>query len=655
MILPLNNNNPKIQSMFKKLYAIMAALVLVSCAGQSGFDAASVADATPVQIDKVEPLSWWTGMKLPLQIMVKGENISQYSARIEGGRGVEVVAAHPGESANYQFLDVRIDKNAQPGTYYLVFTKGEESFKVPYEIAARVEGSAERKSFTTADMIYLIMPDRFSNGDPSNDNSDLTSEKADRNAFFGRHGGDIQGLINHLDYIHDLGATAIWCTPLLEDNQPEESYHGYACTDYYHIDSRFGSNELYREYAEKAHEKDLKVIMDIVTNHCGTAHWWMEDLPFADWIHQFPEFTPSNVCFSTNMDINASKQDLYIQESGWFVPTMADMNLDNPYVLQYFKQWAIWWIEYAGLDGFRVDTYPYNEREPMSQWCEAIINEYPNFNIVGECWTTMVPQLAYWQADNPNKDGFNSHLPSIMDFPLHDAIRMGLNEPAVWGQGMVRIYDALSNDFAYQDLSHMMTFVGNHDTDRIADVLGKDPDKVKLAMTMLATLRGIPQMFAGDEQMQVSKRRSEGHGGLRCDFPGGWAGDSIDAFTAEGRAAMTCNTDGEAVAKGQIEDVYNYVSRLFNWRKGKKVIHDGSTMHFLSRDNTYGYFRYDNEEVVFVFINNADETKNIPWDNYAELTSDLHQGRNVLTGESVEVSSKTVVAPHKALVVEFNR
>ena len=432
---------------------------------------------------------------------------------------------------------------------------------------------------------------------------------------------------------------------MLEDNVPVESYHGYACTDYYHIDPRMGTNELYREFVGKAHEKDIKVIMDVVTNHCGTSHWWMADLPFNDWIHQFPEYTGTNICFSTNMDINASKQDLHIQESGWFVPSMPDMNLNNPFVLNYFKQWAVWWIEYAGLDGFRVDTYPYNEREPMAQWCEAIMNEYPNFNIVGEVWTASIPQLAYWQGGNANKDGFDSHLPAIMDFPLHDAMRAGLSESNPgWGQGMTRVYDCLSHDFLYHDLSNMMIFAGNHDTDRLGDVVGRNPNKAKLAITMMATLRGIPQVFAGDEMMFVSKDLSQGHGGLRVDFPGGWEGDKADYFTADGRAKNAL-----------VADLHNYSRTLFQWRKSKGVIHSGKTTHFITRDNTYGYFRYNDDEVVFVYINNSSEPKNIPWSYYDEITACLTTGRNVITGEVVTLSDDTVVAPEQALVVEFSK
>ena len=641
--------------MIRIILTLAAAVALTSCSGPA-FDPAAVADADAQQVTRVEPLSWWTGMKMPLQLLVQGENISEYNVAIEGGAGVSVEKVTKADSPNYLFVDVKIASNADPGTYYIVFSKDGQSFKYPYEIAARAEGSAERKSFTTADMIYLIMPDRFANGDTSNDSTEDTDDKYARHELFGRHGGDIQGIINNLDYISDLGATAIWCTPLLEDNQPEHSYHGYACTDYYHIDSRFGTNDLFKEYVDKAHEKDIKIIMDIVPNHAGSAHWWMKDTPFKDWYHVFDKYTGSNIAFSTNMDPNASKQDLYIQESGWFDRSMVDMNLDNPFVLRYFQQWAIWWIEWSGLDGFRVDTYPYNEKDPMSEWCAAVMNEYPNFNIVGEVWTASIPQLAYWQGGNNNKDGFDSHLKSVMDFPLHDALRAGLNEDYPgWGQGMTRVYETLSHDFVYHDLSNMMIFPGNHDTDRLGDVLRKNPKRVKIAMAMMATMRGYPQIFAGDELMFTSCDLSMGHGGLRVDFPGGWPGDEMDLFSAEGRAKAAKNTDGLAVPQGQAADLFNYVSHLFQWRKTKDVIHNGKTMHFITRDNTYGYFRYDDDDVVFVYVNNSLEPKNIPWTYYKEISEGLSGGVNVVTGEPCEVSDATVAEPQSVLIVEYKK
>ena len=619
----------------------MAAFAAVSCASTPAFDPATVADAEG-QVSRVEPLSWWVGMQTPLQLMIQGEAISEYDLRIEG-EGVAIRTIHKAESPNYLFVDVAIDADAPAGTRYLVFTRGEESFKVAYELNERREGSRERTSFTTADVIYLLMPDRFANGDPTIDSTEDTLEKADRKNLHGRHGGDLQGIIDHLDYIADLGMTAIWSTPLLLDNEPAYSYHGYACSDYYHIDPRYGSNELYRTYVEEAHKRGIKILMDIVTNHCGTAHWWMQDLPFADWIHQFDTFTRTNAIFSTNMDINASQYDLKLHESGWFDTSMPDMNLDNPYLLQYFKQWAVWWIEYANLDGFRVDTYPYNEKEPMSEWCQAILAEYPNFNIVGECWTADIPQLAYWQGGNANKDGFDTHLPSIMDFPLRDAICAALPTDSLrWGEGMIRVYNTLADDFVYHDLSKMMIFVGNHDIERVADVLKGNTKRVKLAMTMLATMRGIPQMFAGDELMLRSADLTQGHGGLRCDTPGGWADDPVNLFEEEGRT-------------GDAKEIFDHTRKLFRWRKGKAVIHNGRTLHFAGQDNTYAYFRYNDEEAVFVFVNNSRGRKQIPWDHYAEFTSTLSEGRNVLTGEAYTVGDQMVVGAREAVVIEFKR
>ncbi len=620
----------------------LAVAGLAACGTQPAFDPDSVADAAD-EVTRVEPLSWWTGMRTPLQLLVNGEGIAACDLRIEGGEGVKILALHPAESPNYLFADVEIADDAAAGTYYLVFSRDGREFKVPYEIAARREGSAQRKSFSSADAIYLLMPDRFADGDPSIDTVAAMQEPADRSAFFGRHGGDLQGMIDHLDYIASLGMTAVWPTPLLVDNEPRESYHGYACGDYYHIDPRFGTNDLYREFVAKAHEKGLKVIMDIVTNHCGVSHWWMNDLPFADWIHQFPEYTGTNVCFSTNMDPNASQYDLNLQESGWFVPSMPDMNLDNPFVLHYFQQWAVWWAEFADLDGFRVDTYPYNEKGPMSEWCAAVRREYPELNIVGECWTSSIPQLAYWQGGNANKDGFDSHLPAIMDFPLQEALCRALPTDSLrWGEGMTRVYDCLSHDFVYHDVDNMLIFAANHDTERIGDVLRWNPDRLKLSMAMLATMRGIPQIFAGDEMMFTSKDRSQGHGGLRVDFPGGWQGDAKNLFDPAGRTGLD-------------KELFDYTQRLFQWRKRTPVLHTGRTMHFLARDNTYAYFRYDDETVVFVFINNSRGRKQVPWSHYAELAADLKEGRNVLTDETMTVDDRTTVGPRQALIVEFER
>lgn len=624
----------------KKVLTMIATTAMLASCAQSSFDPSTVADADINQIDRVEPLSWWIGMKTPLQLLVQGPGISTYDVTLEGGNA-RISKVHKAESPNYLFLDVEFSSSAQPGTYYFVFSKDEESFKVPYRVDARREGSAQRQSFSTKDLIYLIMPDRFVDGDPSLDAVPRNMESVDKEAFMGRHGGDIAGIRSQLDYLADLGVTAIWNTPLLEDNEPVASYHGYACTDYYHIDRRFGTNEDYRNLVAECHSKGIKLIMDIVTNHCGTAHWWMADLPFKDWIHQWPEYTKSNCAFSAQNDPYCSDLDRENMLGGWFDTSMPDMNLDNPYTLQYFKQWAVWWIEFADLDGLRVDTYPYNEKEPMSQWCKSVREEYPNLNIVGEVWSCNVPQLAYWQANHPNWDGFNSNLPCIMDFPLQAAICEGMPRDSVnWDEGMVKIYDAIANDQYYTDMSNMMIFPGNHDTERIADILNKSVPRQKIVMAMMATLRGIPQILYADELMAVSKDRKWGHGGLRIDFPLDWKDDPVAV------------------------EVHDYTRTLFNWRKTASAVHNGNTIHFLRRDNTYAYFRYDDNQTVFVYINNSRRNQLIPWEDYAEFTvagarrrgpdsEALINGVDVVTGKTVDFSKPVKVGPRSVLVVDF--
>ena len=646
----------------KKILSLCLTAALAAC---SSFNPSEVPDAPDGALAHVEPLSWWTGMKCPLQLLVNGPDISSWDVRAEGG--IKVTAVHKAESPNYLFVDVTVPASLKPGTCWLVFSKDGQSFKYPYEIAARREGSAQRKSFDTSDLIYLIMPDRFANGDPSNDSTPDTAEKADRTTIGSRHGGDLQGIIDHLDYIADLGATAIWNTPLLLDNDRRGSYHGYAAADYYKIDPRFGDNALYKEFVAKAHKKGLKVIMDIVTNHSGTTtHWWAEDLPFQDWIHQFPTYTGSNYAFSALSDPHASQRDAMLMDSGWFTRGMVDMNLDNPWLLQYFKQWAIWWIEYSDLDGFRVDTYPYNEKYPMAQWCKAVTEEYPNFNIVGECWTSTPASIAYWQKDARNPDGFNSNLPTVMDFPMMNAAnsvfgapqggRPGAPQGGRGGASARALYDNLAQDYLYNDLDHIMIFPSNHDTRRIGDIVGKDPERFKALMTYFATSRGILQIFSGDEMMFSSADLRAGDPGLRVDFPGGWEGDAFDFFTDEGRAAADVDFDGQPIEKGMRAELFDYCRKLFRWRKTAEVIHSGKTLHFMPNRGGYGYFRYNDTDTVFVFINpSPTEPATIPWSEYAEITEGLGTGKNVMTGETVTITDGTQVAPMTALVVEYKK
>ena len=594
------------------------------------------------RIDRAEPLCWWVDMQCELTLLLHGEDLSDaevHISQLHNGKvmkgactGLVVKGQHNAESKNYLFVDLDVK---EAGDYRITLKKGKRSTSVDYSIYTRRDGSREREGFSSKDMIYLIMSDRFVDGDASNNTLAEMAEAADKSNVHGRFGGDIQGIINSLDHIASLGATAIWPTPLLEDNEAAWSYHGYACSDYYHIDPRYGSNEMYCELVEKAHEKGIKMIMDMVPNHCGGTHWWMKDLPYQDWINQFDEFTNTHNVFSANYDINASEFDRKLSNRGWFDRPMPDMNLENTDLLQYFKQWAIWWIEYANLDGLRVDTYPYIEMIPGSEWVKAIMDEYPNLNIVGECWTRPTPAVAYWQSGVKNHNGFDSHLPSVMDFPLEEAIRQALeSNNQGWGGGLTRVYDVLTMDYMYADVNNILIMLGNHDMDRITDVVkDQDPRRVKLATALLATMRGIPQVFYGDEYGMTSADRSLGHSTLRMPLP-----------------------LGEQVTAAQ-QDMFDYQSRLFQWRKGEEVIHTGRTMHFMSRDNTYGFFRYNDNEAVFVFANASEDSRTIPTGNYVELLSQYNPvGVDVMTGKTYDLSQRDIVVePLSTLIVKLQK
>ena len=572
-------------------------------------------------------------MNTPLTLMFHGEDLADAQVsvnQIVRGKvvrgaclGLVPKAQHNAESPNYLFVDMEVN---QPGTYRITLKKGNKKATYDYLISERREGSRERNSFTAADVIYLIMSDRFVDGDESNNSTKNTREKADKSNINGRFGGDIQGIINSFDHIAKLGCTAIWPTPMLGDDEEAWSYHGYACSDYYHIDPRYGSNELYAQMVEQAHAKGLKILMDMVPNHCGGAHWWMKDLPYQDWINQFPQFTNTNNVFTANYDINASEYDRLLSNRGWFDTPMPDMNLENPDLLKYFQQWAIWWVEYANLDGLRVDTYPYIEKIPGSLWIKAIREEYPNINIVGECWTRPAPAVAYWQSGTKNFDGFDSYLPTVMDFPVEEAIRQALeNDGKGWGNGLTRVYDAMTMDYMYADVNKLLTFLGNHDMARITDVVkDKDPRRVKLGYVLLATMRGIPQVLYGDEYAMTSANLEDpsNHSYLRAPLPQG----------AEVTAPM--------------QDMFDFQSKLFQWRKSEPVLHWGKTMHFLARDNTYAFFRYNDNEAVFVFTNAAEEERTIPTDHYAEILGKYNAvGINPMNGEKVDLSRKDIKVP----------
>ena len=590
------------------------------------------------KIQQVEPLCWWTDMTTPLTLLFHGEDLADAQVSVQqvvkgkAMRGVCLglvpTGQHNAESPNYLFVNMDVN---QPGTYRITLKKGKKKATYDYVINERRAGSRERHSFDASDVVYLIMSDRFVDGDESNNSTKDTREKANKADVNGRFGGDIQGIINSFDHIAKLGCTAIWPTPMLGDDEAAWSYHGYACSDYYHIDPRYGDNALYAKMVQLAHEKGLKILMDMVPNHCGAAHWWMKDLPYPDWINQFPEFTNTNNVFTANYDINASQYDRQLSNRGWFDKPMPDMNLENPDLLKYFQQWAIWWIEFADLDGLRVDTYPYIERIPGSQWLKAIREEYPNINIVGECWTRPAPAVAYWQSGTKNFDGFDSNLPTVMDFPVEEAIRQALeNDGTGWGNGLTRVYDAMTLDYMYADVNKLLTFLGNHDMARITDIVkDKDPRRVKLAYVLLATMRGIPQLLYGDEYAMTADGDPNSHSLLRMPLPLG------DAVTP------------------QMQDMFDFQSKLFQWRKKEPVLHFGKTMHFIGgRDNTYAFFRYNDKEAVFVFANAAMEARRIPTKTYAEILGNYNAvGFNPLNGELVDLNRKDIEVPALSTVI----
>ncbi len=581
-------------------------------------------------------------METRLQVMFHGEGIGECSVRVlEDGVGVSEV--HKAQSPNYLFVDVEVDDRAKPGYYTFEFVKGRKISTYKYHIGERREGSAARESFSSADLVYLIMPDRFANGDTSNDTTRDTAEGLDRSGFNGRHGGDIQGVIDHLPYMAGLGVTSLWSTPFTLDNEPVYSYHGYACADYYKIDPRFGTNELYKKMTAEAHRNGIKIIMDIVTNHCGTAHWWMDDLPFADWINQWPQMTRSNSAMPVAMAPNASEYDKKLFFRGWFDRSMPDMNMDNPYVLNYFKQWAVWWIEEMDIDGLRVDTYPFNSKEPMAEWVRGVLAEYPGLSIVAECWHTSPSQVSYWAGGQDNRDGYDSGLPMVMDFPLMFAVNNALrSKKPEWEKGTMEIYNVLAQDFLYPDPNALMIVLDNHDTEHLADLMDGNVDKIKMGITLLATLRGMPQIWTGTELMFRSLDLSVGHGSARIDFPGGWPGDVRDLFTDADR-----NADER--------EVFRHACRLFNWRKDNPVIHNGALTQFHNPDNSYIFFRHNDRKVVMVAVNNSPEPKNIDWTVTAELTSGLPEGTDIVSGRKISVREPFSIPPFGSAVVEFDR
>ena len=592
------------------------------------------------QIDRVEPPFWWSDMNLSeVQIMFYGKNIALNEVAISSGLVIKTIQKT--ENPNYLFVTVDT-KNVAAQDFVFTFKNGKKSFTQNYALKARRENSKYRKSYDASDVIYLIMPDRFANGNPDNDSSKSTSEKSNRTNPGGRHGGDIEGIINNLDYIKELGATALWPTPLCEDNDENYSYHGYGQSDVYKMDPRYGTNEDYVRLSAELHKRGMKNIMDYVTNHWGWKHWMYNDLPTYNWIHQFPGYSQSNYRMTTQFDKNASKIDTKNCMDGWFVPSMPDLNQSNPLVLNYLTQNAIWWIEYADLDGFRVDTYSYNDKEGISKWTKAITDEYPHFNIVGEVWMHNQSQMAYWQKDSKIGaiESYNSNLPSVMDFTLHDAIGNVFNQDnASWDRGMIQVYDNFTNDFLYPNPDNLLVFVENHDTGRFNEIYKNDFKKYQMAMTLIATIRGIPQLYYGSE-IGMNGDKGKGDADIRRDFPGGWKGDSNNAFTKQGRTA-------------EQQKFFDFSSKLFTWRKSKDVIHSGKTTHYIPENNVYVYFRYNEKETVMVVINNNSEKQILKTNRFKENIQNFKSGKEVLSGKIVDLNTDIEIEGKSTLILEL--
>lgn len=603
---------------------------------------ASTSTAEPA-VERVEPPNWWSGMAVPdLQLMVHGRDLADLDAKLSYP-GVELVGTETTGNANYLFIDLRVSPEAEPGTLEIALQgDGDVREVIRYQLKARSPGSSERRGFDAGDAIYLITPDRFANGDPANDSSVNTLEAVDRNNPGGRHGGDIAGMREHLDYIADMGFTQIWPNPLVENDQPDYSYHGYSATDHYRIDARFGSNEDFREFVAAARERGIGVIQDVVLNHIGSGHWWMDDLPSRNWLNgsgtDKGEYEITNHSRFTHVDPYASEADRQGFVDGWFVDSMPDLNQRNPFLANYLIQNSLWWIEYAGLSGIRADTYAYSDPAFLQQWAARIHAEYPDFNIVGEEWTRNPALVAHWQRGEDD-EVTGGRLKSMMDFPLHYALREGLVQSDGWDSGLILLYEGLANDFQYPNPERLVLFGGNHDTSRLYSQLDEDPALFRMAVAYIATMRGIPQFFYGDEVlMQSPKQRDDGI--VRSDFPGGWDGDKRNAFT------------GEGLSKQQ-KEAQDTVRRLFSWRKQTPAIHSGELKHYAPKDGTYVYFRYDDQDKVMVAMNKSGEPRQLDMARFAEVIGGESRAEDVISGRRYSLKDLTV-PPRDVLVLELD-
>jgi glycosidase len=590
-------------------------------------------------LERVEPMFWWAGMSNPnLQLVIHGSKIAQRNV-VLNYPGVKLKAVHKVENPDYLFLDLLIAPAAKPGSFPIKFTlAGQKDLTYTYALKKRDRSAGRAQGVTSKDVIYLIMPDRFANGDPANDSFSKLHEKGiNRDSMFYRHGGDIKGIMNHLDYLKALGVTAIWLTPEIENDEPSASYHGYAVTDYYKIDPRYGTNELYKQFVEKCHSMGIKVVKDLVHNHAGTEGYLISDMPMKSWVHQWPVYTKSNFRDAAVMDPHASPTDRKLMLDGWFDHRMADLNENNPYVQKYLTQNHIWWVEYAGIDGFRLDTYPYNDAAYMAKWAQAVKAEFPNLSIFGETLVWSAANQAFFTQGNTVNRGFDTNLPGVTDGVLKDAIYEAINGKDGWTDGVGRLYSILAQDFLYQDASRNTIFLDNHDMSRMLSVVGEDISKYKSAMAMLLTMRGVPQLYYGDEILM--KNFSNPDGLVREDFPGGWTGDKSNKFTADGRSKKE-------------NDAFNYVSKLANYRKNTTALQTGKLMQYVPEKGIYVYFRYDAVKTVMVVFNSSDKPQDTGTERYLERIGDAKKARNIITDENIDLGQLSIPAK-STLVLEL--
>ncbi|MBR6989316.1 MAG: glycoside hydrolase family 13 protein [Bacteroidaceae bacterium] len=609
-------------------------------------------------VDHIEPAFWFTGMKqTEVQLMVYGPNISASNVELGNYPGVILKNVVQLDSPNYLLIYLDVAPTAKAGNLSLTFSKGKKKKVVSYELRDREMAGDKHYGFDASDVLYMLMPDRFADGKPERDVvKTMNSYVVDRNEPSLRHGGDIAGLMQHLDYFEELGVTALWFTPLLENNSPDRDkfsiYHGYATTDYYNVDPRFGTNEEYRALTDACHKRGLKVVMDMIFNHCGFEHPWVKDQPSKDWFNTNEWLksedplgtTATNGFLQTSykltpiVDPYASDVDKFETTDGWFVPTMPDLNQKNPHVMRYLIQNSKFWIETIGIDGIRMDTYPYADRKAMADWMAELNEEYPNFNVVGETWVTEPAYTAAWQKDSPNAK-VNSNLKTVMDFSFYDKINIAATEETdAWWGGLNRIYNSFVYDYLYVDPLHVMAFIDNHDTDRFLKN-GQNVPMLKQALTLLLTTRRIPQLYYGTEiLMNGTKEVTDGN--VRKDFPGGWAGDTHNCFTAAGRTA-------------EENDMFDWTKSLLQWRKTSDVIAKGDMVHFTPINGCYVLARKYEGKTVLVILNGTDKATELPMNRYAEVIGDVKTAKDVTSGKVVSLEGNLKLEPRESLVLPY--